>query len=128
MGMTDEQKGYVYMLMHAVQFALQPIFTKVFISDVCNTFTLVLVCELMKVAISGGLLLASGDFKSATKGGSAVGTPLALANRQTWPTPAAVLAVHIIAFSTVFARRCVPVCAALLAQQAVTCVLLLTWR
>ena len=57
--------GYVFMLMHAVQFALQPLLTTVQTTYVapsklmsflqwavggeCIKFTLVLVCELMKV-------------------------------------------------------------------------------
>ena len=49
--MVDEglRIGYFFMACHAVQFALQPIFTKEFISPSCVKFTLVLDCELMKV-------------------------------------------------------------------------------
>lgn len=54
------QIGYFFMVLHGIQFALQPMVTKAYVSDQCDKKVLVLVCELMKIVIALGLLLLQG--------------------------------------------------------------------
>jgi UDP-sugar transporter A1/2/3 len=63
-----QRMGYIFMLLHGIQFAIQPILTKTFVSDKCAKVTLVLVCEVMKIAIALAFLLAQGKWTEATDG------------------------------------------------------------
>jgi hypothetical protein len=60
--------GYFFMLLHGIQFAIQPILTKLFVSGKHVKVTLVLACEVMKIVIALAFLLPQGKWIEAPAG------------------------------------------------------------
>ena len=76
-GAPLSSQALLYMLLLAIQFGIQPILTKRYISQTCNTSScrssVVVVQEALKFVVAFLMLLASGDYQSAVKDWTLVG-------------------------------------------------------